>query len=242
MDESYYVRMAELQNRHWWYEGRRIILTSIIKKLNLPPDAKILEAGCGPGANLQMLKRFGQVDGFEPNDFAVQKARESGCNVQHGSLPGGIPFAGPYDLAGAFDVIEHIDDDAGSVKSLHAVTKPGGYAVFTVPAYRFLWSAHDDINHHKRRYTKKTLQKVLLEGGYEIEKISYYNTLLFPLAVAVRLMKKLLQADKEDDVQMPGSALMNKVLCFVFSSERHVLKFMNLPFGLSLIAVCRKAN
>jgi SAM-dependent methyltransferase len=240
MEESYYVRMADLQSRHWWYEGRRAILASLIGGLKLQDGAKILEAGCGPGANLSMLKKFGSVSAFEPNDFAVSKARASGAEVREGTLPDGIPFRGPFDLVCAFDVIEHIDDDLASVKNLQSLTVPGGYAIFTVPAFPFLWSAHDDINHHKRRYVRKTLSDVLTRGGYKIEMISYYNAWLFPLAVAVRFAKKILGRDKEDDVKMPGSDLINDLLRSIFASEKHFLKFMCFPFGLSLIAICRK--
>lgn len=241
MDPDYYIRMAELQDRHWWYEGRRQILATLIKKLELPPDAQVLEAGCGPGANLTMLEKFGRVSAFEPGDFALRRARQAGASeVREGHLPDGIPFSGPFDLVCAFDVIEHIDNDLASVRALCGVTKQNGYAVFTVPAFQFLWSAHDDINHHKRRYNKKNFAEILRRGGYEIEMISYYNFWLFPLAVAVRMVKKVMGRDNEDDVKMPKSAAMNDTLRTVFAMERFTLPHVAFPFGLSLVAVCRK--
>lgn len=241
MDAEYYKDMAALQDEHWWYEGRRQILFSIINGLNLPGNADILEAGCGPGANLKMLKNFGTVSAVEPEEFAAQYASKlSGLNVKTGFLPDPFPFDGPFDLIGAFDVIEHIDDDIAALKALHARNKDNGYAVFTVPAHQWLWSNHDDINHHKRRYNRAQFKRALESAGYKIEKISYYNMWLFPLAVAVRYLKKALGKEDESDVQMP-SHLVNKVLKSLFASEKHLLKFMNLPFGLSIIAVCKKA-
>lgn len=240
MDAQYYRDMAELQTDHWWYEGRRRILASIIQDMNLKPGSKILEAGCGPGANLEMLKTFGTVSAFEPEEFAARHASEiSGLDVKTGLLPDPFPFDGPFDLIGAFDVIEHIDDDVGALLALRSRLRIDGHAVFTVPAHQWLWSKHDDINHHKRRYSRRQFKEALLKAGYKIEKISYYNMWLFPLAVGVRVLKKILGKDDESDVQMPSKAV-NKILCSLFSSERHILKKINQPFGLSIIAVCRK--
>lgn len=240
MDADYYKEMAALQEEHWWYEGRRQILSSIISDLNLPDNADILEAGCGPGANLKMLQQFGNVRAVEPEEFAVQYASElSGLDVKTGFLPEPFPFDGPFDLIGAFDVIEHIDDDGGALKALHTRNNDKGYAVFTVPAHQWLWSKHDDINHHKRRYSRSQFKDALERSGYKVEKISYYNMWLSPLAVAVRYLKKALGKEDESDVQMP-SPFVNNILKSLFASEKHLLKFTNLPFGLSIIAVCRK--
>ena len=240
MDSQYYKDMAALQNDHWWYEGRRRILSSTIKRLELPVGPDILEAGCGPGANLKMLQSFGHVSAVEPEEFAAEYASGlSGLDVKTGLLPEPFPFNGPFDLIGAFDVIEHIDDDVAALKALHDLNAPAGLAIFTVPAHQWLWSKHDDINHHKRRYSRKQFKEVLEKSGYKVKKISYYNMWLFPLAVAVRYLKKALGKEDESDVQMP-SPFVNKMLTKLFASERHLLKFMNLPFGLSIIAVCRK--
>lgn len=240
MDPEHYKNTARLQKDHWWYEARRIIFTDVINRLPLAEKAQTLEAGCGPGANLGMLQQFGEVSGFDPDEFAAKHASEvSNLSVKQGDLPDNCPFSGPFDLIGAFDVIEHIDDDIGAVKALESITASGGHAVFSVPAYQWMWSHHDDINHHKRRYTVGRFRDVLEQAGYEVKKISYMNMWLFPMAVLVRSLKKLLGRDEDSDVKMP-SPFMNTLLTHIFASERFFLRFMPLPFGLSIIAVCEK--
>ena len=241
MEPATYQRMAEIQDRHWWYEGRRRILRSLIGNLGLPAGAQILEVGCGPGANLEMLKEFGSVAGMEPDDFARARAGKiSGCPVKKGFLPHDIPFTGPFDMIGAFDVIEHVEEDAASIKALHGLTKPGGYALFTVPAYMFLWSLHDERNHHKRRYVLPQFRALLEGGGYRVEFISYYNTFLLPLVAGVRFLKNMLKITDSPDEELPGAAV-NRILLAVFSLEKNLLKFFPLPAGVSIVAVCRRA-
>lgn len=241
MDDAVYERMAVIQERHWWYEGRRQILKSVISSLSLPQQARILEAGCGTGANLNMLKTFGHVDGFEPFAFAVAKAREvSGCTVEGGLLPDQVPFSGPYDLIGAFDVIEHVEADLESLKSLLNVTEQGGYTVLTVPAYKFLWSRHDEVNRHFRRYRRDEFKTLLEKSGYQVEFISYYNTILFLPVVMVRVLKKIVHLNDRPDEEMPRLPGVNAMLKWIFASERWLLRFMTLPFGVSIIAVARK--
>lgn len=243
MEDHYYRHMADIQARHWWYEGRRRILAAIIRRLTLPAHAKIFEAGCGTGANLGMLRAFGHVDGMEPHDFGRDHAMKiSGCDVRRGFLPDDIPFQGPYDLIGAFDVIEHVDDDKGSLKTLYAMTAPGGYALFTVPAWMFLWSQHDVINHHKRRYTRPDFAGLLRQSGYEVVFSSYYNFWLFPLIAAVRFAKNTFGLKDSPDLAMPPPAPINSLLALIFASERLVLGKIPLPFGVSIIALCRKTS
>lgn len=246
MDADVYRRMAEIQDRHWWYEGRRRILATLIKGLKLPPDAKIMEAGCGPGANLKMLAQFGTVSAFEPDEYALNYCRVySGLpasQIQPGFLPAPIPaagsFAAPFDLVGAFDVIEHVQQDQEALRALFNVTKPGGYALFTVPAFPFLWSQHDVANHHHRRYVLPEFEKKLRDAGFEITLISYYNYFLFPLVAAVRFIKKWLKRDNPDET-LPHP-LINKILLTIFSLEAQMLGTLPLPFGVSIIAVCQR--
>ena len=241
MDANYYREMAADQAKHWWYEGRRQIIAAMIAKTGLPKGMSILEAGCGPGANLNMLKNFGQVKAFEPDEFAGEHAAKiSALDIYQGGLPEPFPFpADRFDLIGAFDVIEHIEEDVAALSKLHAHLNDNGKAIFTVPAHQWLWSHHDEINDHKRRYSKASFKKALEDAGFTVEKISYYNMWLFPMAVAVRALKKCQGVKDESDVSMP-SPPVNKALRFIFGTERFLLPYLNLPFGLSLIAVCKK--
>ncbi len=241
MERATYARMAEIQSEHWWYEGRRAIISSVISALNLPKDAAILEAGCGPGANLAMLAAHGRVSAFEPDGFSrAHAAAATGIAVLEGYLPEPVPFSEPFDLVGAFDVIEHVADDAGSLRALHGLTKPGGYTLFTVPAWMFLWSAHDVANHHHRRYTRPAFAKLLREAGYEIVFISYINMLLFPAVAAVRFLKNLLKVKDSPDDRMPRLKVVNTLLYHLFAAERYLLRVCPLPFGVSIIALCRR--
>lgn len=245
MEQAVYRRMAAVQDHHWWYEGRRAILSSLIRTLNLPKDIIILEAGCGPGANLRMLSGFGDVRTFDPDDFAISHAREHAGiapdHIKQGLLPAPIPYTDSFDLIGAFDVIEHVEQDLESLIALRKILKPGGYAVFTVPAFPFLWSAHDVANHHKRRYRKNEFRNIVLDAGYDVTFISYYNTWLFPAVVLARFLKKLLGiSDTPDENLFQGNNLLNRLLRALFASERHLLSARcGLPFGVSIVALCR---
>jgi SAM-dependent methyltransferase len=140
-----------------------------------------------------------------------------------------------YDLIGAFDVIEHIDDDAAAVASIAAKLKKGGKFVITVPAHQWMWSAHDVVNHHKRRYSKRQLRRLIESSPLSLEKIGYFNSLLFPLALVDRLASKL--RGKEDaDLKLPPVPL-NAALERAFAAERHLVGRLPLPPGLSLFAV-----
>ncbi len=237
--------MAEIQQKHWWYEGRRNIIAGVISTLSLKPskDNNILEIGCGTGANLNTLKEFGNVHGAEPHDFAREYSREvSGSPIEDAFLPNNIPFDKNFDLIGAFDVIEHVDEDLDSLRAINNRLNKDGYAVFTVPAFQWLWSKHDEVNHHKRRYTKKQFNKLLIDADYDVELISYYNFWLFPIVAAIRGIKNITKSTNETgDVKLPNSSLVNSVWCKVFSSENILIKSrIPLPFGVSIIAVCRK--
>lgn len=237
MDRSVYTAMAAIQREHWWYRGRRRVLADVIGRLGLPSQARLLEAGCGPGGNLEMLSRFGAVSAFEPDAEAVAAARAFGvAHVEQGSFPDTIPFDGGFDLAGAFDVVEHVDDDAAAVAALAAQVRPGGHVLLTVPAYAWLWSAHDERNHHRRRYTRPAIVKLLEGAGLVLRRATYFNSHLFPLVAAVRLGDALRGRGGASEEAVPAPWL-NRSLETLFAAERFAVSRAGYPFGVSILAV-----
>ena len=238
MERVVYQQMAELDDRHWWYRARRRILAELIRREAQPPaNAQILEIGCGTGHNLAMLGEFGHVDGLELDDEArALSEKRLGRKVMSSPLPelAGVPER-HYDLIGAFDVIEHIEDDRAALASIATRLKPGGKFVMAVPAHQWMWSAHDVVNHHKRRYSRSALKALIQGSPLNLVKIGYFNSLLFPLAVAQRAASKLRGKDNAD-VTLPPAPL-NAALETVFGLERHLVGRLPLPPGLSLFAV-----
>ena len=238
MERVVYDRMAELDELHWWYRARREVLAALIRRsINLPPNARLLEVGCGTGHNLPMLQRFGHVDAIEvdPSARAIAE-RRLGQSISDARLPEltGIP-RGHYDLIGAFDVIEHIGDDAAAVAALADCLKPGGKLVMAVPAHQWMWSAHDELNHHKRRYSKRALQRLIQASPLRLQSIGYFNSLLFPVAVAARFAGKLTGRGGGDDALPPKP--LNWAFEKVFGAERYLAGRLPMPPGLSLFAV-----
>ena len=239
MDPTIYLQMRQLEDKHWWFVARRKIIASVLKSLQLPVDAQILEVGCGTGGNLAMLQRFGSVTGIEHDESAADLARRRNiAPILPGTLPDDLPaLPGRFDVIALFDVIEHIDEDRDSLVALSALLKPGGRIIATVPAFNFLWSRHDDENQHKRRYRRRTLEQLARESGLGLKYVSYFNTWLFPAVAAVRLFRKLFPYEESwQDMRMPAP-LVNQVLQKLFSSERLLLGRASMPFGISLLAV-----
>lgn len=202
MDRAVFDRMAELDQHHWWFTARRRILSSIIRRVVRPPaNARILELGCGTGHNLGTLATFGSVEASELDDYARElAAKRLGRTVEKVALPELSKFpADSYDMIALLDVLEHVPDDKGSLAAILTRLKPGGALLVTVPANPWMWSAHDVAHHHHRRYRKTQIAALAKEAGYEIELLSPFNTLLFPLIAGVRLLNKVRGHDSADD-------------------------------------------
>ena len=238
MERIVYDTMAELDDRHWWYLARREVIAALIRRRAQPPKgARLLEIGCGTGHNLAMLGEFGHVDALELDAAARAIAEKRlGRPVMGSPLPelGGVPER-HYDFVGAFDVIEHIADDAAALASIAKRLKPGGTLVITVPAHQWMWSAHDKVNHHQRRYSKRTLARLFKQSPLKLDAIGYFNSLLFPLAVAQRLASRV-SGSEDSDLSMPP-APVNYLLERTFAAERLLIGRVPLPPGLSLFAV-----
>ncbi len=242
MERAAYDRMKVLETSHWWFLGRRQVLTRLLSGLGLPDKARILEAGCGVGGNIEMLTGFGSVEALEPDEPSRQYvAARTGITPVGGFLPHDLPFKpSSFDAVCAFDVVEHVDDDRGAVKALSALVAPGGYLIVTVPAYQWMWSAHDEVHHHKRRYSRAQIVEVVRGGGLEVVKASYFNAILFPLAAGVRILKKLTRSDSSDDAMPP--AWLNGLFRNLFGGESAWLARHSLPFGLSIVVIARRPN
>jgi SAM-dependent methyltransferase len=223
MERSVYDRMNDLEARHWWFAARREVIAALIERHAQSPDTRILEAGCGSGGNLALLGRYGQVDAFEYDDIARAHACEkSGLDIRPGALPE-----------------EHVEADQASLAALASRLEDGGRLLVTVPALPMLWSAHDERHHHFRRYTRKSLAKAAQAAGLKVTYTSYFNMLLFPLAVAARLAKAITRSNTPDDALPPR--WLNAALRRVFAAERYLVGRLRLPVGLSLVAVLEKA-
>ncbi|HET9459525.1 MAG TPA: class I SAM-dependent methyltransferase [Sphingomicrobium sp.] len=238
MERVVYDRMAELDELHWWYRARRQVLQALIERIVAPPPgATILEVGCGTGHNLSMLGRFGKVDAIEVDSEARAFAeKRTGRPVSSAPLPTLPGIArGHYDVVAALDVVEHIDDDRAAINALASCLKPGGKLLVTVPAHQWMWSAHDELNHHKRRYSKRGLARLIQGSPLKLDRIGYFNSLLFPLAVGARMASKLTGRGGDDDSLPPRP--LNYLFERVFAAERRLIGTVPLPPGLSLFAV-----
>jgi SAM-dependent methyltransferase len=241
MERAVFERMAELDQDHWWFLARRRILKRLIERVVRPPrKAKILEVGCGTGHNLAMLKSFGSLEASELDRCARALANKRlPGKIKNARLPDLSKFKrNGYDLIALLDVLEHVPDDLASLRAIHMRLKPGGALLLTVPANPWMWSAHDAAHHHFRRYTKKKLEELFLRSGLEVELLSYFNTLLFPLVAAARVVGKIARKESADD-KLP-SAPVNSMLNAVFGLEAALIGRLPMPFGVSLVAVVRR--
>ncbi len=242
MDRDYELQTHRAEDRHWWYRGRRTLLARVIADLPLPARARILDAGCGSGRNMVDLARLGPVTGVELSGTSVclARARDTGEVIEGSVLE--MPFdENSFDLAVSLDVIEHLEDDLGALRELRRVVAPGGLLLVTVPAYQWLWSGHDEINHHHRRYTRSTLQRVAEQAGWEQTRTSYFNSLLLPVAIVLRALERLNTKTTESslDLGVPPTAL-NWLLERPLVLEAAVVgRGGRIPAGLSLLAVFR---
>lgn len=223
------VIRAEAAAEGWWSRGR----TEVIKSLLPPPDGRrcLVDVGSGWGAVTRQLGAWGEVTGVEPSPVAREEAARRGVRTREGRAER-LPLEdASVDIAIASDVIEHLPDDDVALRELARVLRPNGLALVTVPAYPSLMGAHDRALGHHRRYTRRSLLEAITGAGLEPVRVTYFNTLLFPLALPVRILGRFRPA-RADSPRAPGP--LDRLFFRVFRSERRLLARVDLPFGLSL--------
>ncbi len=234
--------MLEVDEHHWWYRGRRDIICAELDGLTLARGARVLDAGCGSGRTLDELQRYGEVHGIELDAVAAQAARARGTGeVVIGRLEQ-LPWASAtFDLITCLDVIEHTPDDRVTFAELRRVCRQGGWLLVTVPAYQWLWSLHDEANHHYRRYTRATLRAAAQAAGWRLERMTSFNSVLLAPAAAVRLAQRSRRPHNGYTPQIRlGPAWLNTVLEQPLRLEARWLgRGRTLPAGLSLLALMR---
>lgn len=242
MKEHTYPIMFRVEQSHWWYTGRRKILADFVEEICREVTdrrPKILDVGCGTGANLLMLSKYGDAEGVDISEDALAFCRERGLDKVRLGAGEKLPYEdGTFDLVTAFDVVEHMDDDLAGLREMRRVLRPGGRALLFVPTFMFLWGLQDDVSNHRRRYRLPELRRVLEQAGFEIERTSYANITFFLPILLVRKLMRLTGIKTESENSINVSAL-NGVLGRVLGAESWILKRMNLPFGVSGLCVAR---
>lgn len=250
MQQHTYAIMDEVEGSHWWFVGRRAILESFLKRIigslaSLDADKsvgaplRILDVGCGTGANIEMLSQFGEAEGVDVSDDALEFCRRKGLKVQKG-LAETLPYEDEsFELTTALDVIEHLDDDVAGLKEMFRVTKSGGYSLFFVPAFMWLWGVQDDISNHRIRYTRRQIVERIEKAGYKVERATYANWTFFPPILAGRTLMKLtgIKPESENNINV---SVLNGIFGKLFSAERFWLKHFNFPIGVSIVVVAKK--
>ena len=243
MKEHTYPIMFRVEQSHWWYTGRRKILTQFIEDICrrvTDRRPRILDVGCGTGANLLMLSNYGDAEGVDISKDALAFCRERGLDKVKLGAGEELPYDdGTFDLVTAFDVVEHMDDDLAGLREMRRVLRPGGRVLLFVPTFMFLWGLQDDVSNHRRRYRLSELRRVLEQAGFEIERSTYANIMFFfPILFVRQLMRVTgIKAESENNINVPA---LNGVLGRLLGAESWILKRMNIPFGVSGLCVARK--
>ena len=245
MKEHTYPIMFRVEQAHWWYTGRRKILTGFVEEIcrNVTDRRpRILDVGCGTGANLEMLANFGDAEGVDVSTEALSFCKQRGLQSVRLGEAEKLPYPDQsFDLVTGLDVVEHLDDDLAGLREMRRVLKPGGRALLFVPAFMFLWGVQDDVSNHRRRYTMKQLKETVRKAGFEIDRATFANITFFLPTLFGRVVMRITGFRPESENNLTVGFL-NKPLGMILGAESFWLRHFNLPLGVSAICVARRSN
>jgi SAM-dependent methyltransferase len=244
MREEVYDFIAQNEENHWWYESRRLIFISVLKKVltEFSRDEKIYDIGCGGGGNFAVWSNFSDACiGVDISEKALDSCRKFGYKELILTDAGDLSkiISNDASLVTLCDVLEHVEDDKRVLEETYRILKTGGFFFVTAPAYEFLWGGADTLSLHKRRYSRKRLIQLLQGAHFKLVRSTYFNTFLFPSILVVRLMERFLKLNSRMECE-PLHGILNGVLKTIFSFESPLIKYFNLPFGVSLMAIAKK--
>ncbi|HEX9722170.1 MAG TPA: class I SAM-dependent methyltransferase [Candidatus Paceibacterota bacterium] len=245
MKENSIHDLYKHETSYWWHKGRRVVIDSMLKRFLEPRSAlRILDVGCGTGMNLELLSKFGQVHGVDASPIAVHYCLQRGFSDVYEGRAEDLKFADEsFDMVVAIELLEHVQEDVDTLREFARVLRPGGLLFLTVPAYQFLWTEHDEVLDHVRRYTLGELKKKLQEAGFRVEKGTYMVTFTSPLFV-YRLFRHLFGKKNETPKTsyVPVPSFLNAIFVASFFLEATIVKYVSLPFGISVLCVARKVE
>src|SRR5229473_6600934 len=245
MQAHTYSIMYEVEGKHWWFAGRRRIIAGFVERVCRDlgkPQPRILDIGCGTGANLQMLADFGVAEGVDVSNEALEFCRARGLATVRQGAAETLPYEdASFDLVTGLDVVEHLDDDIAGLKEMRRVLRPRGRALLFVPAFMFLWGVQDDVSNHRRRYTLPELKRKLGEAGFSVERATYANLTFFAPILIGRLLMRLIGWRPASENNITIGAL-NGLLGRIFSAESWWLRRLNFPFGVSIVCVAKRTD
>lgn len=245
MQPHTYAIMRQVEDQHWWYAGRRRIISSWVERVCREIGKRrprILDVGCGTGANLQMLEGFGAAEGVDVSAEALDFCRARGLGKVRQGAAESLPYEeAQFDLVTGLDVVEHLDDDVAGLREMFRVLRPGGRVLLFVPAFMFLWGVQDDVSHHRRRYTLAELKGRLDVAGFKVERASYANITFFAPILFARVLMRLtgLRPASENNINIGA---LNGLLGRILGAERWWLRRLSFPFGVSVICVARRPD
>jgi SAM-dependent methyltransferase len=242
MYEHEYDDMYRLETSYWWYVARRALAVDLLsEEIAGRSSVRVLDVGCGTGANVSSFAGLAPTIGIDASMDALHFCRSRDIKTVALSPVEEMPFAcGSFNIVTALDMLEHTDDDLHALREIHRVTVEKGLVLITVPAYGFLWSEHDEALKHRRRYTAHELRNKLTATGFEVVRTSYFISALFFPILALRIWQGIRKASthpRTSIVVLPN--WINASLVALLALERKVFHRMNLPFGVSIVALAR---
>jgi ubiquinone/menaquinone biosynthesis C-methylase UbiE len=236
-------KMFLMEKNHWWFFSKRRFVKLLMEKYVIKQkDLTILDAGCGTGVMLSELSSYGKAIGFDISDGAIKNCKKRDISNVNLARAEKLPFKdGTFDLIVALDVIEHLDSDLLALREFKRICKKDGFLLITVPAFKFLWSTHDEVLDHKRRYTREELDGKLRSSGFRVIRSTYLYFILFPFITVAKVSDRWFRKRAETEIgefSRPVNDFMKKLL----SVEAFLIKRVNFPFGSSVLSLAKREN